>query len=149
MQTDASSKRSSRWLVKQEPSAYSWLNFLADGETEWTGVRNYQARNFLRSMQQDDLVLFYHSVTEKQIVGIAKVSASAYPDPTASTPDSGWVCVRLTPVSPLPNPVTLEKIKANPLLQEIALLRQSRLSVMPLRSEEFDEIVRMGKSKPL
>lgn len=131
------------WLVKQEPSAYSWANFVADGKTPWTGVRNYTARNNLRSMRKGDAVFFYHSVSEKAVVGIAKVIREAYPDPTATEGD--WSAVDLAPEKPLPRPVTLDEIKRNPRLKEIALLRLSRLSVQPLTSAEFQEILRMAR----
>ena len=131
------------WLVKQEPSAYSWANFVADGKTPWTGVRNYTARNNLRSMRKGDAVLFYHSVSEKAVVGIAKVIREAHPDPTATEGD--WSTVDLAPEKPLPRPVTLDEIKRNPRLKEIALLRLSRLSVQPLTSGEFQEILRMAR----
>ena len=131
------------WLVKQEPSAYSWADFVADGKTSWTGVRNYTARNNLRAMQKGDQVLFYHSVTDKAVVGIAKVLREAYPDSTAS--EGEWSAVDLAPEKPLPRPVTLDEIKRNPDLKDIALLRLSRLSVQPLSSPEFQEIVRMAR----
>jgi predicted RNA-binding protein with PUA-like domain len=137
------SATSRRWLVKQEPSAYSWANFVSDGQTAWTGVRNFQARNNLLAMQEGDRVLFYHSVTGKEIVGIALVVRVAYPDPTATEGD--WVCVDLAPEAPLPIPVTLETIKAHPSLREIALVKQSRLSVMPLSEEDFDALVGLGQ----
>jgi predicted RNA-binding protein with PUA-like domain len=130
------------WLVKQEPSAYSWENFVADGKTAWTGVRNYTARNNLRAMRKDDQVFFYHSVTGKAIIGVAKVVREAYPDPSATEGD--WSAVNLAPVKALSRPVTLDEIKRNPKLKSIALLRLSRLSVQPLTSAEFKEIVRMG-----
>ncbi len=130
------------WLVKQEPSAYSWQQFLQDGRTAWTGVRNFQARKNLRTMRKGDLVLFYHSVVGKEIVGIARVHTEAYPDPTAT--EGEWSCVDLEPEAPLPHPVTLENIKVHPTLKEIALIRQSRLSVMPLDATAFAEIVRLG-----
>jgi predicted RNA-binding protein with PUA-like domain len=131
------------WLVKQEPSAYSWTNFVADGKTSWTGVRNYTARNNLRAMRKGDAVLFYHSVSEKAVVGTARVIREAYSDPTAT--EGEWSAVDLAPEKALPRPVTLDKIKRNPRLKEIALLRLSRLSVQPLTSEEFQEIVRMAR----
>jgi predicted RNA-binding protein with PUA-like domain len=131
------------WLVKQEPSAYSWANFVADGKTRWTGVRNYTARNNLRAMQKGDAVLFYHSVSEKAVVGIAKVVGEAYPDPTATEGD--WSAVDLVPEKALPQPVTLDEIKRNPRLKEMPLLRLSRLSVQPLTRVEFEEILRMAK----
>ena len=132
------------WLVKQEPSAYSWNDFAADGRTSWTGVRNFTARNNLRAMQQGDEVLFYHSVSDKAVVGIAEVVRTAYPDPTAKEGD--WSCVDLVPKKPLAQPVALEQIKQVPKLKEIALLRLSRLSVQPLSAAEFREIVRLGGS---
>jgi len=132
----------STWLVKQEPSAYSWEQFCKDGKTAWTGVRNFQARNYLRAMEQGDEVLFYHSVTGKCVVGVARVLRTAYPDPTADKGD--WSCVDLEPICPLPKPVSLETIKETPGLEEIALLRQSRLSVMPLTFKEFTIVLRLG-----
>jgi predicted RNA-binding protein with PUA-like domain len=130
------------WLVKQEPSSYSWSDFVAERETSWTGVRNYSARNNLRNMREGDRVLFYHSGEEKAVVGIAKVTRTAYPDPTAKEGD--WVTVDLAPIKPLRRPVTLREIKANPRLKGIPLVRQSRLSVMPLGEPEFLEIVKMA-----
>lgn len=127
-----------RWLVKQEPTAYSWDDFVRDGKTVWTGVRNFQARNHLRAMAVGDLVLFYHSVVGKCIVGVAVVERAAYPDPTATGGD--WSSVDLRPLRPLARPVTLDQIKADPRLKNIGLLRQSRLSVMPLTKEEFATI---------
>ncbi|TGE22881.1 EVE domain-containing protein [Hymenobacter metallicola] len=131
------------WLVKSEPSAYSWQNFTQDGRTDWTGVRNFQARNYLQQMQPGDLVLFYHSVTEKTVVGIAEVSQAAAPDATAEA-GSGWVAVELRPQQALARPVRLEQIKQDSRLGQIGLLRQSRLSVMPLRAEEFDVLLELG-----
>ncbi|MBC6610619.1 EVE domain-containing protein [Hymenobacter sp. BT507] len=131
------------WLVKSEPEKYSWQDFLQEGRTDWTGVRNYQARNFLQQMQPQDLVLFYHSVSDKEIVGVAEVVASAAPDTTAEA-GSPWVAVALAPREALPRPVSLAQIKADERLTQIALLRQSRLSVMPLRSEEFDTLLELG-----
>jgi len=130
------------WLVKQEPTAYSWDAFVADGKTAWTGVRNFQARNNLKSMRKNDRVLYYHSVEGKAVVGISKVACEAYPDPTAREGD--WVCVDLVPVKPLKKPVTLDQIKASKPLASIALIKQSRLSVMPVTALEFDEIVKLG-----
>ena len=131
------------WLVKQEPSAYSWNDLVADGKTAWTGVRNYTARNNLRAMRKGDAVLFYHSVVGKEVVGIAKVVREAYPDPTAKEGD--WSAVDVSPEKPLARPVTLEEIKRNAKLKEMALLRLSRLSVQPVTSTQFDEVVRMGR----
>jgi predicted RNA-binding protein with PUA-like domain len=130
------------WLVKQEPSNYSWSDFVADGGTSWTGVRNYAARNNLRRMSKGDEVLFYHSGEDKAVVGIAKVARPAYRDATAKEGD--WNAVDLMPIKPLRRPVTLREIKAKPALKKIALVRQSRLSVMPLKAAEFRRIVGMG-----
>ncbi|ARS37612.1 EVE domain-containing protein [Pontibacter actiniarum] len=131
------------WLVKSEPEAYSWARLVKEGRTMWDGVRNYQARNNMQQMQPGDLVLFYHSVSEKAIVGIAKVDKAAYPDPTAEE-QGKWVVVDLVPFRDFKEPVTLEQIKQDERLQNIALLRQSRLSVMPLKPEEFDILLALG-----
>ena len=130
------------WLVKQEPDAYSWDQFVHDKGTSWTGVRNFQARNNLRAMKKGDEVFYYHSVTGKSVVGTARVVREAYADPTAE--DGDWSCVDLIPRQAFPTPVTLEEIKANPALRDIALLRQSRLSVMPLTSAEAEVLCRLG-----
>ncbi len=130
------------WLVKSEPETYSWTRFVKEGRVCWDGVRNYQARNNLQQMQPGDMVLFYHSVTEKAIVGIAKVEKAAYPDPTADDPK--WMAVDLIPFRDFRDPVTLEQIKQDKRLENIALLRQSRLSVMPLKAEEFDVLLALG-----
>ena len=130
------------WLVKQEPSDYSWSDLVDDGGTSWTGVRNYTARNNLRRMSKGDEVLFYHSGEEKTVVGIANVARTAYRDTTAKEGD--WSAIDLVPIKPLRRPVTLREIKAKPALKKIALVRQSRLSVMPLSEEEFGTIVRMA-----
>ena len=130
------------WLVKQEPSAYSWDDFVRDGRTSWSGVRNFTARNNLRAMQEGDEVLFYHSVVGKAVVGTAKVVRTAYPDPTAKEGD--WSAVDLVPLKPIAHPVTLEQIKKTPQLNEMALLRLSRLSVQPVSAAEFREVVRLG-----
>jgi len=130
------------WLVKSEPEKYSWEKFNKDGRTFWDGVRNYQARNNLRAMQEGDLVFFYHSNEGKEIVGIAKVAKSAYQDPTTNDPN--WVVVDLVPVEPLKKPVTLAQVKADPNLQEIHLVRQGRLSVISLRPHEFDRILELS-----
>jgi predicted RNA-binding protein with PUA-like domain len=131
------------WLVKQEPSAYSWDNFVRDGKTSWTGVRNFTARNNLRAMKVGDEVLFYHSVIDKAVIGIAKVIRAAYPDKTAK--EGNWSTVDLAPVKPLKRPVTLDEIKANPRLKNISLVRQSRLSVHRLRLDEYREILALAK----
>ncbi len=130
------------WLVKSEPSAYSWQQFVKDGKTYWDGVRNYQARNNLKDMQEGDLVLFYHSVTEKQVMGVARVVRGHYPDPT--TDDDRWVVVDIVPEQALRQPVTLAMVKNDERLENIALVKQSRLSVMPLKAEEFDVILELG-----
>ncbi len=132
------------WLVKQEPSAYSWSDFVKDGRTSWTGVRNYTARNNLREMQAGDQVFYYHSVSEKAVYGIAEVLRTAYPDATAK--DGDWSAVELIPKRALKRPVTLEEIKQNPRLREMTLLRLSRLSVQPVTPAEFGEIVRMSEA---
>jgi predicted RNA-binding protein with PUA-like domain len=131
------------WLVKSEPVKYSWTDFTAEGRTEWTGVRNFQARNYLQQMQPGDLVLFYHSVTDKNVVGVAEVSRAAAPDSTAEA-GSGWVAVELIPHQVLSRPVSLAQIKQDGRLSQIGLLRQSRLSVMPLQSAEFDVVLELG-----
>lgn len=130
------------WLVKSEPFKYSWEKFNQDGRTFWDGVRNYQARNNLKAMKEGDLVLFYHSNEGKNVVGVAKVVKESYQDPTTSDPN--WVVVDLVPVQSLPNPVTLAQIKAEESLKDISLIRQGRLSVMPLKATEFDKILEMG-----
>src|SRR5438477_12440322 len=131
------------WLVKSEPSAYSWDDLVAEGKTSWTGVRNFTARNNLRHMRVGDEVLFYHSVTDKAVVGVAKVIRAAYPDPSAKEGD--WSTVDLAPLKPLPNPVTLEQIKAKPPFKNISLVRQSRLSVHALTAGEFREILSLAE----
>ncbi|HEV8618912.1 MAG TPA: EVE domain-containing protein [Candidatus Udaeobacter sp.] len=130
------------WLVKQEPGSYSWSDFVAEGETAWAGVRNYTARNNLRKMKNGDEVLFYHSGEKKAVVGIARVTRPAYPDATAKEGD--WSAVDLAPIKSLLQPVTLRQIKSEPRLKQIPLIRQSRLSVMPLAKAEFHEIVKMS-----
>jgi predicted RNA-binding protein with PUA-like domain len=132
-------------MVKQEPETYSWDNFVSDGRTDWTGVRNFQARNNLKQMEIGNRVLFYHSGTGKCVVGIAEVAKAAYADPTAGDPQ--WVAVDIKPVKPLKEPVPLAAIRYNPKLQNLPLIRQSQLSVMPLTKEEFDTIVAMGSGK--
>jgi len=133
------------WLVKQEPSSYPWSDFVADGETSWTGVRNFAARNNLREMQKGDEVFFYHSGDEKAVVGIAKVTRTAYADPTAKEGD--WSTVDIAAVKALRRPVTLREIKDNPRLKRIPLVRQARLSVMPLAESDFQEIVKMASPR--
>ena len=133
------------WLVKQEPETYSWDDFVRDGRTDWTGVRNFQARNNLRQMKVGDRVLFYHSGTGKSVVGVAEVAKSAYPDPT--TDDPQWVAVDLKPLEGLNEPVPLASIRYHAKLGNLPLIRQSQLSVMPLTKEEFETIVGMGMGK--
>lgn len=129
------------WLVKQEPESYSFDDLIKDGKTDWTGVRNYQARNNLREMKTGDKVLFYHSVSEKSVVGLAEVSKEEFPDPT----DEKWIAVEIKPLEKFAKPVTLEQIKAEKSLGNIALIKQSRLSVMPLTKKEFETILKMTK----
>ena len=131
------------WLVKQEPNSYSFDDFRKDGKTDWTGVRNYTARNNLKAMAKGDKVFYYHSNEGKEIVGMATVSKTFFPDPTAKEGD--WVAVELEAGKPIKNPVTLAAIKANPKLKDIALVRLSRLSVVPITNDEFDEIMLMSK----
>lgn len=130
------------WLVKSEPSAYSWADLIREKQTAWTGVRNFQARNNLRAMKKRDLVLFYQSVTDPSVRGITKVVTEAYPDPTAKEGD--WSCVDLAAVKPLPSPVTLQEIKGEKSLAEISLIKQSRLSVMPITPGEYERILGIG-----
>jgi predicted RNA-binding protein with PUA-like domain len=130
------------WLIKQEPTKYSWDEFVHDKETYWDGVRNYQARNNLKAMKKGDYAFYYHSVSDKKIMGIAKVTKEFYQDPT--TPDERWVVVDLKPVKPLKNQVSLEQIKGEKSLQDIALVKQSRLSVAPLTQKDFKIILKMG-----
>ncbi len=132
------------WLVKQEPSKYSWEEFLKDKTTYWDGVRNYQARNNLAAMKKGDLTFFYHSVVGKEIMGIAKITREAYPDPT--TEDDRWVVVDLKPVKTMKTPVTLADIKAHKKLENLALIKQSRLSVIPVTLAEFKVILKMGNT---
>lgn len=130
------------WLIKQEPEKYSFDDLLADGATDWTGVRNFQARNNLRAMRVGDRVLFYHSVSEKAVVGTAEVSREAFQD---ATDDTGkWIAVEIKPIEKFTKAVTLDKIKADENLQNIALIKQSRLSVLPLTQQEFERIINLS-----
>ena len=129
------------WLVKQEPEAYSFDDLVKESVTDWTGVRNFQARNNLKAMKKGDKVLFYHSVSERSVVGTATVSKTAFPDPT----DGKWIAVEIKAGKKLKKPVTLDAIKGNLALANIALVRQSRLSVLPLTKDEYEEIVSMSK----
>lgn len=130
------------WMVKQEPDSYPWEQFVRDGRTAWTGVRNFQARNNLRAMKKGDEVFYYHSVTGKSVMGLARVAREAYPDPTAKEGD--WSCVDLVPLKACRAPVTLEAIKAEPRLSALPLLRQSRLSVMPVAAAEAAVLKKLG-----
>ena len=130
------------WLLKSEPDAWSWDNQVKEGASMWDGVRNYQARNNLKEMKKNDLCFFYHSVTEKSIVGIVKVVKEYYPDPTDKT--GRFVVVDVKATKKLKNPVSLDQIKENNKLKNIALVKQSRLSVMPLKKTEWDVIIKMS-----
>lgn len=140
-----SKPKASFWMVKQEPETYSWDDFVKDGKTDWTGVRNYQARNNLREMKVGERVLFYHSGKEKAVVGLADVIKAAYPDPTAD--DAQWVAVDLKPIRALKNPVPLAAIRYDKRLSQLPLIRQSQLSVMSLSKDEFEIIVATGDGK--
>lgn len=133
------------WLVKSEPEAYAWETLLLEKKTDWTGVRNFAARNHLRAMRKGDQVLFYASVTTKAVVGVAEVTKEAFPDATAEEGD--WSAVELKCLRGLPSPVTLAQIKAEKALANIMLVRQGRLSVMPLTKPEFEAILRLGSGK--
>ena len=135
----------SYWLVKSEPFKYSWDQFVKDGSTYWDGVRNAQARNNLRDMKKGDLVFYYHSNEGKEVVGIAKITKESYQDPT--TPDDRWLVVDLEPVKRMQENVTLKAIKADPQLEDVALVKQSRLSVMPIEKVHFDRILTLGGTK--
>ncbi len=130
------------WLVKSEPDAFSWDQQVANGVEPWTGVRNFMARNNLRAMKKGDRAFFYHSNQGKEIVGVVEVVREAYPDPTAESGD--WSSVDMKAVAPIPKPVTLVTIKDDPKLADLALVRQSRLSVMPISKPHWDRICRMG-----
>lgn len=129
------------WLVKQEPEKYSFDDLVKDKKTVWDGVRNYQARNNLRDMKTGDQVLFYHSVSDKSVVGLAQVGRENFPDPS----DEKWIAVELKPVEKFKKPVTLDEIKSEKTLENIALIKQSRLSVMPLTKKEFEKILKLSK----
>jgi predicted RNA-binding protein with PUA-like domain len=130
------------WLIKSEPGTYSWEDLCRDGRTRWDGVRNFQARNNLRAMRPGDLALFYHSVNERRVLGVARVVSEAYPDPTAREGD--WSVVDVEPAHALARAVTLDDVKADPALRDMVLLRQSRLSVQPVQKSEFDRIAKLG-----
>ena len=133
------------WLIKSEPEAYSWSDFLKDGQTAWTGVRNYAARNYLRAMKTGEAVFFYHSGEEKSVVGFARVTRQSYPDPTADEGD--WSAVDLAPEKSLGNPVTLAAIKADKILKEMVLVKRSRLSVLPVTAEQFARLLALSETK--
>ncbi|MDG6094562.1 EVE domain-containing protein [Acetobacter sp. AN02] len=132
----------SYWLVKSEPDAFSWDEQVARKVEPWTGVRNHQAKNNLAAMKNGDLAFFYHSNVGREIVGIVEIVREAYPDPTAE--DGKWVCVDVRAVGPVPKPVTLAQMKADPELSSLALIRQSRLSVVPVSSGEWNHICSLG-----
>jgi predicted RNA-binding protein with PUA-like domain len=138
-------RASSHWLVKSDPDTYGWAELVKDERTVWDGVRNPQARNNLQAMRAGDLVLFYHSGEDKKIVGVAKVVKAAYPDPTSD--DERWVVVDLAPVAPLNQPVSLADVKRDAALAAVALVRQGRLSVMPIEPRAFARILSLGKTK--
>ncbi len=130
------------WLVKSEPDAFSWDQQVANGVEPWTGVRNHMAKNNLKAMKRGDLAFFYHSNVGKEIVGVVEVAKEAYPDPTAESGD--WVCVDMKAVGPIPHPITLAAIKADPELADLALVRLSRLSVVPVSAAHWAHLCRMG-----
>ncbi len=134
------------WLVKQEPDDYPWAQLVRDGATAWTGIRNFQARNHLRAMKKGDDVLYYHTGAEKQVVGLARVARAASPDPTA--PEGDWSCVDQAPVKPLRRALPLAELKRDPLFHELALLRQPRLSVMPVTDAQFQRILELADPPP-
>jgi predicted RNA-binding protein with PUA-like domain len=134
------------WLVKSEPETYSWSQFVKDGKTAWTGVRNFTARNHLRAMKKGDAVFFYHSGEQKSVVGLARVEKGFYPDPTAKEGD--WSCVDLKAGKPLAKPVPLAQIKADKILKEMVLAKQSRLSVSPVAEIQFKRLLELAESKP-
>jgi predicted RNA-binding protein with PUA-like domain len=133
------------WIVKSEPEAYSWDNLVQDGSTAWTGVRNFQARNNLRAMKKGDAVFFYHSVTGKAAVGVAKVSKEAYPDKTAE--EGEWSAVDIEPFKALKQTVSLDQMKADPILKEMKLVRASRLSVSPVTGQQAERILELAETK--
>jgi predicted RNA-binding protein with PUA-like domain len=130
------------WLVKSEPDTYSWADLVRDGRTDWTGVRNYAARLHLKGMHVGDEVFFYHSGDDKNVVGIAKVTKTSFPDPTAD--EEGWVAVELAAVVPLKKPVTLAQLKADAALNDMVFVRQSRLSVSPVTRAQFAKVKKLG-----
>lgn len=133
------------WMMKTEPGEFSFEDLVRDGKTVWDGVRNYQARNNMKAMKKGDQVLIYHSVTEKALAGIAEVSREHYPDPK-DNPKQDWVVVDIKPVRPLTRRITLAEIKDTPDLAALPLIRQSRLSVMPLEKKYFDRLVTLSEA---
>jgi predicted RNA-binding protein with PUA-like domain len=133
------------WLAKSEPESYSWTQLVKDGRTAWTGVRNFQARNNLRAMKKGDAVFFYHSVTDKQVVGVAKVVKEAYADATADEGD--WSCVDLAPLKELAQPVTLAAVKGDQVLSGSLLVKQSRISVVPLTALEAKRFLELAQTR--
>lgn len=131
------------WLMKSEPSVYSWTNLEKDKKATWDGVRNFQARNNLKAMKKDDLAFLYHSNEDKAIIGIAKIIKENYPDPK----DKDWIVVDIAPVEKLKSPVSLAQIKADKRLVDMVLVRASRLSVQPVRKEEFEMIIKLSAGK--
>ncbi len=135
----------SYWLVKSEPDAFSWDQQVANGTEPWTGVRNHMAKANLVAMKKGDLAFFYHSNVGKEIVGVVEVARTAYPDPSVTPETKGqWVCVDMKAVGPMPKPVTLAEIKADPDFAELALVRMSRLSVMPISAEHWKKLCKLG-----
>ena len=132
------------WLVKQEPESFSWDQFVAEGRTAWSGVRNFQARNNLRLMKKSDLVFYYHSGKERQVVGVARVDRPAYADPTADEGD--WSSVDLSPVTPLRRPITLDEMRRDKILGTMALLKQTRLSVTPVTGEQYARLMKLSEN---
>ncbi len=131
------------WLMKSEPESYSWADLMRDGGTEWDGVRNNAARLHLRAMKKGDEAFFYHSMSDKAVVGIMRITREAQPDPK----DANWVSVRVEPLKPLARPVTLAEIKAEPRLAKMELIRQSRLSVAPVRDEEWAVVLELARDR--
>jgi len=129
------------WLMKSEPESYSWSDLVRDGSTEWDGVRNNAARLHLKAMRKGDEAFFYHSMSDKAVVGIMRIVREAQPDPR----DADWVSVRVEPVRALAKPLTLARIKSEPSLARMELIRQSRLSVAPVREEEWETVLKMAQ----
>jgi predicted RNA-binding protein with PUA-like domain len=139
--------KQAHWLIKSEPTAYSFEQLVTDGGTAWTGVRNFAARNSLRAMKKGDLCLFYHSNEGKDVVGIARVVREAYADPTQDPEGEDWSAVDIEPVRALKTPVTLDEMRTGPLTGKMAIFRQTRLSVVSVTKEEFDAVVELGKRR--